>query len=83
MGSTLIIIIPAVLLNSRANKHQAAINFNLFQMEAPMFKQEEYRSETDAFGEISVPRDKYFGASTARAIINFSIGDESERMPVS
>ena len=59
------------------------LNFNLFQMEAPVFKQEEYRSETDTFGEISVPRDKYFGANTARAIINFSIGDESERMPVS
>ena len=55
----------------------------LFQSEASLVKQGEYRCETDSFGEIAVPKDKYYGANTARAIINFSIGDESERMPVS
>ncbi|KAK3749475.1 hypothetical protein QZH41_013453 [Actinostola sp. cb2023] len=39
------------------------------------------RVETDSFGEIQVPSDKYYGAQTARSKINFPIGDESERMP--
>lgn len=41
------------------------------------------RTETDSFGEIKVPSDKYYGAQTARSKMNFPIGDESERMPVS
>merc|ERR1712002_880006 len=32
-------------------------------------------------GEIDVPSDKYYGAQTARSMMNFPIGDESERMP--
>ncbi|KAK7492275.1 hypothetical protein BaRGS_00016372, partial [Batillaria attramentaria] len=50
--------------------------------EVHLFKHDEYRCEADAFGEIAVPKDKYYGANTARSIINFSIGDESERMPI-
>ena len=34
-------------------------------------------------GEIKVPVAKYYGANTARSIINFDIGGETERMPVS
>ena len=41
------------------------------------------RKETDSFGEIEVPADKYYGAQTARSKLNFPIGDESENMPVS
>jgi fumarate hydratase class II len=37
------------------------------------------RIETDSFGEISVPGDRYWGAQTQRSIQNFKIGDE--RMP--
>lgn len=33
-------------------------------------------------GEIEVPSDKYYGAQTARSMMNFPIGDETERMPV-
>merc|ERR1712168_1787815 len=32
-------------------------------------------------GQIEVPSDRYYGAQTARSIMNFPIGDESERMP--
>merc|ERR1712002_254595 len=32
-------------------------------------------------GEIDVPSDKYYGAQTARSMMNFPIGDETERMP--
>ncbi|XP_050406911.1 probable fumarate hydratase, mitochondrial [Patella vulgata] len=40
------------------------------------------RIETDSFGEIQVPCNKYYGANTARSVINFDIGGESERMPL-
>jgi len=38
-----------------------------------------YRIERDTMGEIQVPTDKYYGAQTARSIMNFKIG--GERMP--
>ena len=45
--------------------------------------QQATRKETDSFGEIEVPADRYYGAQTARSKLNFPIGDESENMPVS
>ncbi len=39
------------------------------------------RTETDSFGPLDVPADKYWGAQTQRSIINFPIG--WERQPVS
>ncbi len=35
-----------------------------------------YRVETDSMGEIKVPADKYYGAQTARSLMNFKIGGE-------
>lgn len=35
-----------------------------------------YRIETDSMGEIKVPADKYYGAQTARSLMNFKIGGE-------
>jgi fumarate hydratase class II len=40
----------------------------------------EFRLETDSFGPLQVPADKYWGAQTQRSIINFPIG--WERQPV-
>ena len=37
------------------------------------------RVETDSFGSLEVPNDKYYGAQTARSLINFPIG--TEKMP--
>ena len=37
------------------------------------------RSETDSFGPIEVPADRYWGAQTQRSLQNFKIG--GERMP--
>ncbi len=37
------------------------------------------RVETDSFGSLEVPNDKYYGAQTARSLINFPIG--AEKMP--
>ena len=36
----------------------------------------EFRIETDSMGEIKVPSDKYYGAQTARSLMNFKIGGE-------
>ncbi len=36
----------------------------------------EYRIETDTMGEVKVPSDKYYGAQTARSLMNFKIGGE-------
>src|SRR5262245_17124657 len=38
-----------------------------------------HRIETDSFGPIEVPADRYWGAQTQRSLENFRIGDE--RMP--
>lgn len=36
----------------------------------------EFRIETDSMGEIKVPTEKYYGAQTARSLMNFKIGGE-------
>jgi fumarate hydratase, class II len=36
----------------------------------------DYRIETDTMGEVQVPNDKYYGAQTARSLMNFKIGGE-------
>lgn len=42
----------------------------------------EYRDETDSFGSLKVPKDKYYGAQSARSLINFPIGDETMPVPL-
>lgn len=39
------------------------------------------RTESDAFGEIEVPSDKYWGAQTQRSLGNFKINQPQDRMP--
>ncbi|MEE9272671.1 MAG: class II fumarate hydratase [Robiginitomaculum sp.] len=34
------------------------------------------RTESDSFGKLKVPTDKYYGAQTARSLMNFPIGTE-------
>ncbi|MCC7430260.1 class II fumarate hydratase [bacterium] len=36
----------------------------------------DYRIETDSMGEIQVPNNKYYGAQTARSLMNFKIGGD-------
>lgn len=43
----------------------------------------EFRTESDTFGELKVPAEKYYGAQTMRSKINFPVGGDRERMPVS
>lgn len=40
------------------------------------------RMETDSFGEIAVPGDKYWGAQTSRSLMNFKIGGETMPKPL-
>ncbi len=35
-----------------------------------------YRIETDTMGEVQVPADRYYGAQTARSLMNFNIGHD-------
>jgi fumarate hydratase, class II len=37
----------------------------------------DFRTETDSMGEIKVPVEKYYGAQTARSLMNFKIGGET------
>jgi fumarate hydratase, class II len=39
------------------------------------------RTESDAFGEVQVPTDKYWGAQTERSLENFKINQPQDRMP--
>ncbi len=39
------------------------------------------RTESDAFGEIQVPSDRYWGAQTERSLENFRINQPQDRMP--
>lgn len=43
----------------------------------------DFRVESDSFGEVRVPADKFWGAQTQRSLQNFKIGGEREKMPVS
>ncbi len=40
------------------------------------------RTETDSFGPLEVPADKYWGAQTARSLKNFAIGTETIPKPL-
>ena len=40
------------------------------------------RTETDSFGPLEVPAEKYWGAQTARSLINFRIGNETMPVPL-
>lgn len=39
------------------------------------------RTENDAFGDVQVPSDKYWGAQTERSLENFKINQPQDRMP--
>ena len=42
----------------------------------------QYRTETDSFGPLEVPADKYWGAQTQRSLGNFKIGGETMPKPM-
>jgi fumarate hydratase class II len=40
------------------------------------------RTESDSFGPLEVPADKYWGAQTQRSIMNFPIGWETQPVAI-
>ena len=42
-----------------------------------MSRADDFRMEADSLGPVQVPKDKYYGAQTARALANFKIGRET------
>lgn len=42
----------------------------------------ETRTETDSFGPLEVPREKYWGAQTQRSLLNFPIGWEKQPIAI-
>ncbi|WP_299482399.1 class II fumarate hydratase [uncultured Roseibium sp.] len=40
------------------------------------------RTESDSFGALEIPGDKYYGAQTARSLVNFPIGGETMPIPL-
>lgn len=42
----------------------------------------EYRTESDSFGDLKVPQEKYYGAQSARSLKNFPIGEETMPKPL-
>ena len=40
------------------------------------------RTESDSFGQLPVPKDRYYGAQSARSLINFPIGTETQPAPL-
>ena len=49
---------------------------------AKKIESQQPRMETDSFGEIGVPADKYWGAQTSRSLMNFKIGGETMPKPL-
>ena len=43
---------------------------------------ENFRTESDTFGDVSVDSTKYWGAQTQRSLKNFPIGGRESRMPI-
>ncbi len=41
-----------------------------------MSRADDFRMETDSLGSVQVPKEKYYGAQTARSLANFKIGRE-------
>ncbi|KAK9511904.1 hypothetical protein O3M35_000465 [Rhynocoris fuscipes] len=52
-----------------------------FSNSAVKMQDKGFRIESDTFGELKVPADKYYGAQTLRSVMNFPIGGPTERMP--
>ena len=67
----------------RNSSHRTCINlWNRWYIRAlTLFLSQSTRTETDAFGEVQVESDKYWGAQTERSLENFKINQPQDRMP--
>ncbi|CAF1551912.1 unnamed protein product, partial [Didymodactylos carnosus] len=51
-------------------------------MDEALVNNPDTRTETDTFGPIKVPSNRYYGAQTARSMLHFNIGIPTDRMPL-
>lgn len=72
---------PATSLSSTSRAHVRSIPSSYRYFASTTRVMAETRAETDAFGEVHVPADKYWGAQTERSLENFKINQPQDRMP--
>jgi len=68
--------ISKMIENSLSGKRASQSSATPPEPRNPMASKGEVRTEKDTMGEIEVPAERYFGAQTARSLINFDIGDD-------
>lgn len=80
-ASRSIYTLSSTLATSPRNSSQTSRQPHLREFHATSYRMAETRAETDAFGEVQVPADKYWGAQTERSLENFRINQPQDRMP--
>ncbi|KAG9248049.1 fumarate hydratase [Calycina marina] len=68
-------------ISSKFKFYTAASSQSYRQFSSTTHTMAELRAETDAFGEVHVPGDRYWGAQTERSLENFKINQPQDRMP--
>ena len=63
------------------NRPSPSLKVVLKKASANKLRTQSSRTETDAFGEVQVESDKYWGAQTERSLENFRINQPQDRMP--
>lgn len=63
--------------------HWSVLQLHWLAFKCDVIMLQQFRKEFDSLGEVEVPADKYYGASTVRSMKFFNIGGPKERMPVS
>jgi fumarate hydratase class II len=68
-------------ISSKTNSYNTTSKVIARNFHASTIRMAETRIETDAFGEVHVENDKYWGAQTQRSLTNFNINQPQDRMP--
>ena len=69
--------ISDMIEKSLSGKQTPQSNAKPLEPRNPKGSKGKVRIEKDTMGEIGVPSDKYFGAQTARSLVNFDIGEDT------
>jgi len=69
--------ITKMIENSLSSKAKGRRNSTPSKQIDPKSPKGKIRIENDTMGGIEVPSDRYFGAQTARSLVNFDIGDDT------
>ena len=71
--------ISKMIENSLSGKRTFRTESEQTELTKPKITSRKVRLEKDTMGEIDVPADRYYGAQTARSLVNFDIGQD--KMP--